>query len=214
MIPVQFTEDQYDMLKEVVNLAIGQAGSDLAKILNSFVDLTVPDIEIITAEKVVDKVLAESVFNETEQVTLIRQAFSNPVFMDGESIVIFNHDTRKQFSRILGFSDPMDRVEEADFMLELTNIMVGACLNSISDQLFGQAMTFSAPELILENVPLQDAVYRRFKRRQLQWDYTLLSKITFNLKNRSFKSDLIIFISQEAIAPINDSLNRLLAEYE
>ncbi len=214
MIPVQFTEDQDDMLREVVNLAMGRAGSDLARILKSFVDLRVPDIKIIAAEKVVDKVLAGSVFNATEMVTLFRQRFSNPVFMDGESIVIFNHETRCQFSEILGFSDPMERVEELDFMLELTNIMVGACLNSISDQLFGQAMTFSAPELILENIPLQNAVYQRFKRRQLTWDYTLLSTITFNLKNKSFKSDLLIFISQEAIPHVNEALDRLLTEYE
>ena len=33
MTPIQFTEDQYDMLKEVVNQAMGQAGSDLAQLL-------------------------------------------------------------------------------------------------------------------------------------------------------------------------------------
>ncbi len=75
-------------------------------------------------------------------------------------------------------------------------------------------MTFSAPELILENMALQDAVYSKFKRRQLKWDYTLLSKITFNLKNRAIKNDLLIFMAQEAISPIKDSLDRMLAEYE
>ncbi len=214
MSPIQFTEDQYDMLKEVVNQAMGKAGSDLAELLKSFVDLVVPDINIIPVEQVVDKILERSVFGETELVTLFRQTFSNPSFMNGESIVIFNHETREKISDIMGCADSEDRMEELDFMLELSNLIVGACMNSISEQLFGQEMSFSSPELISENIPLQDVVYDRFKRRKFKWDYTLLSNITFTLKDRSFKSDLVVFISQEAIQLINDSIDKLLAEYE
>ncbi len=214
MIPIQFTEDQYDMLKEVVNQAMGKAGSDLARILESFVDLVVPDIEIVAAEHVVDKILLRSVFNENEAVTLFRQSFSNPVFVTGESIVVFNHETHDIISEILGFTNPEDKIETLDFMMELSNLMVGACVNSISEQLFSQTMSFSPPEMVSENKSLQESVYEKFKRRKLKWDYTLLSKITFTLKDKSFKSDLIIFIPQEAIQIINDSLDKLLAEYE
>ncbi len=214
MIPIQFTEDQYDMLKEVVNQAMGQAGSDLARILESFVDLVVPDIEIVAVEHVVDKILLRSVFSETENVILFRQSFSNPVFVTGESIVIFNHETREKISEILGFNTPEDKIDALDFMLELSNLMVGACMNSISEQLFSQTMSFSPPEMVSEDNSLRESVYERFKRRKLKWDYTLLSKITFTLKDKSFKSDLLIFIPQEAIQIINDSLDKLLAAYE
>jgi len=108
----------------------------------------------------------------------------------------------------------MNAIEEMDFMLELTNLMVGACLNSISEQLFTQGMTFSPPELLSENKELRSVAYDTFKRRNLKWDYTLFSKITFNLKDKSFKSDLLIFISEEAIKAVSSSLDKLLAEYE
>ncbi len=214
MINISFTEDQYEMLKEVVNLAMGQAGSDLATILKSFVDLSVPEIQIIEAEQVAQKVLEQSVFAETEKVNLFKQAFYNTAFLEGECIVIFNNETRQLFSEILGISGSLNAIEEIDFMLELTNLMVGACLNSISEQLFQQSMTFSSPELLSEDKELQSIAYEIFKRRNLKWNYTLLSKITFNLKDKSFKSDLLIFISEEAIKAVNRSLNTLLAEYE
>jgi chemotaxis protein CheC len=209
---IDLTEDQYEMLKEVVNLAMGQAGSDLASILNSFVDLSVPDIQIVKAEKLAEKVLQESVFGETEKVTLLRQTFYNAAFMEGEAIVIFNDETRQRFSEILGISNQMNLVEEMDFMLELSNLMVGACLNSISTQLFNKGMTFSPPELLSEHKELRIVAYETFKRRNLKWDYTLLSKITFNLREKSFKSDLLIFISEAAIKAINKSLDKLLSE--
>jgi len=209
---INLTEDQYEMLKEVVNLAMGQAGSDLASILKSFVDLSVPEIQIVKAEKLAEKVLQESVFGETEKVTLFRQTFYNAAFMEGEAIVIFNDETRQRFSEILGISNQMNAIEEMDFMLELSNLMVGACLNSISTQLFNTGMTFSPPELLSEHKELRVVAYETFKRRNLKWDYTLLSKITFNLKEKSFKSDLLIFISEAAIRAINKSLDKLLTE--
>lgn len=209
---IDLTEDQYEMLKEVVNLAMGQAGSDLASILKSFVDLSVPEIQVVNAEKLAEKVLQKSVFSETEEVTLFRQTFYNAAFMEGEAIVIFNDETRRRFSEILGFSNQMNAIEEMDFMLELSNLMVGACLNSISEQLFNTGMTFSPPELLSEHKKLRVVAYDTFMRRNLKWEYTLLSKITFNLKDKSFKSDLLIFISEAAIRAVNKSLDRLLTE--
>ena len=212
MKPVHLTEDHYEMLKEVVNLAMGQAGSDLATILKAFVDLSVPEIQVVEAEKVAEKILHESVFKETEKVSLFKQAFHNKAFMNGEAIVVFNSETRQSFAEILGLTSHMDSVEEIDFMLELTNLMVGACLNSISNQLFNQDMSFTSPGLLSEENELRHIVYDTFKRRNLKWEYTLLSKITFNLKDKYFKSDLLIFISEAAIHAVYDSLDRLLAE--
>ncbi len=209
---IDLTEDQYEMLKEVVNLAMGQAGSDLASILKSFVDLSVPEIQVVNAEKLAEKILRKSVFDETESVTLFRQTFYNAALMEGEAIVIFNDETRQRFSEILGISGQMNAVEEMDFMLELTNLMVGACLNSISEQLFSTGMTFSPPELLSENQALRVVAYETFKRRNLKWEYTLLSKITFNLKDKFFKSDLLIFISEAAIKAVSQSLDKLLEE--
>lgn len=214
MPSITFTQDQFEMLKKVVNQAVAQAGSDLAKLLASSVDLAVPDIEITAAEHVVHKVLESSVFNDTEIVSLLRQTFSNSALMTGESIVIFNRNTREKVAGILGCTNEGECIAPMDFMMELSNLMVGACMNSISEQLFGQRMQFSHPEPVAEDLPLQDAVYHRFKRRKFQWDHTLLAKITFTLKDRSFKSDMIVFISQNSITTINASLDKLMGEYE
>jgi len=212
MMKISYTEDQYDMLKEVVNIAMGQAGSDLAAILKSFVDLAVPEIKIVEAEKIVDTVLRESVFSENESVVTFKQRFDSTSMIDGEAIVIFNDDTRQRFSEFLGLPEKMGSVQEIDFMLELTNLVVGACMNSISQQLFNQGMSFSPPALLSEKKDLRNMAFETFKRRNLKWDYTLLSKITFNLKDKSFKSDLLIFMSERAINAVSRAVDRLLEE--
>ena len=125
----------------------------------NFVDLSIPEIQIVEAGEIAEKVLHESIFAENEKVNLFRQNFHSPAIIGGEAIVIFNNDARRSFSRILEFPDQMKTVEEIDFMLELTNLLVGSCLNSILEQLFNQRMTFSSPELMSENDELQNIAY-------------------------------------------------------
>ncbi|KJU81646.1 chemotaxis protein CheC, inhibitor of MCP methylation [Candidatus Magnetobacterium bavaricum] len=78
-----FNEDEYDFLKEVFNLAMGQAASGLAVLLNSFVDMVVPEIEIVQAEKVVDVIIVDACRWNNEPVTVTRQTFYLDNIADG-----------------------------------------------------------------------------------------------------------------------------------
>ena len=52
-----YTEDQNDALQEVVNIAMGQAGDSLARILGNFVELSVPRIRLVTVKDVIKTVM-------------------------------------------------------------------------------------------------------------------------------------------------------------
>jgi chemotaxis protein CheC len=212
MLNVSFTEDESDLLKEVFNLAMGQAGAGLAELLKSFVDLSVPGIRIIEAEDVVKTVLEESVFSPADSVTALRQSFFLDQYVDGEAIVIFNEETIQTISRVFGIDNIAGHTQEIEIMLEMSNIMAGACLNGISNQLFKKDMSFKPPAILAEKIDLQKFVYSAFQRSQLKWDYTLMVKITFNLKDRTFKSDLLIFMSEQTIEAVQKALQKLLSE--
>jgi chemotaxis protein CheC len=211
MIVARYSEDEYDYLKEIFNVAMGRAGSDLAVLLKSFVDLKVPDIEIVAAENIVDKILKGSVFKETEIITAFKQSFHNSAFLNGVAVVVFDKKTKQSLSDILGITD-IDSLEEIDFMLELSNMLVGACMNSISKQLLADDMTFSPPAMICERQELQKMAYDVFQRSKLEWEYTLLAKITFKLKDKEFLCDLILSMSEEAINRLHEAISKLLSE--
>ncbi len=212
MMKINYNEDEFDELKETFNIAMGRAASDLAVLLKSFVDLKVPEIKIVEAEKVVNTVLKESVFEESEPVVCFKQGFYNDIFVDGEAVVILNEETRRSLSDILGLDEKMDQTGEIDFMYEMCNLMVGVCLNSISTQLFDREMSFTQPKLISENRALKKLAYEIFQRRNLKWDYTLLAKITFVLRDKYFKSDLLIFISEKANELVHKAVAELVEE--
>ena len=45
------TEDQRDALQEVANLAMGQAATRLARLLDSFIELSVPRVRVVAVSE-------------------------------------------------------------------------------------------------------------------------------------------------------------------
>ncbi|MCG6551672.1 MAG: hypothetical protein L7F77_05045 [Candidatus Magnetominusculus sp. LBB02] len=217
MLKIKFTEDENDLLRETFNLALGQAGDKLARLLKSFVDLSVPqinilEVNIIEAEKVASKVLDGSIFTTTDSITALSQSFSLEPHLDGEGIVIFNDRTIQTVAEIFGIDKITDRSEEIDIMYELTNLIAGACLNGISNRLFNKEMSFKSPVILVEKTDLLKFVYGVFQRSQLKWDHTLMVRITFALKQKDFKSELLVFMSERSIEAVQGALQRMLAE--
>lgn len=211
MNTIQFTDDESDLLKEVFNISMGQAGKALANLLNSFVELTVPNIRLVAAEDIVATVLDSSVFSEEESIVSFHQSFSNE-FLDGTTIIVFDDKTKNSISSILGMPEKMESVQEMEFMLELSNILVGACMNSISRQLFSRDMSFANPELIAEGVNLREMAYSTFMRSKLKWGYTLLVTISLYIRDKFFKCDLIVFMSEKDTEVIRTSIQEIMPE--
>ncbi|KJU82179.1 MCP methylation inhibitor CheC [Candidatus Magnetobacterium bavaricum] len=208
---IHFTDDEHDFLKEVFNLAMGQAASGLAVLLKSFVDMVVPDIHIVQAEKVVDVIIGDACRWDDEPVTAIRQTFYLDNIADGEAIMTFDDQTFDNVYKLIGFEEKTDRQYKIELMLEMTNIIVSACLNGISNQLFGKDMSFVPPTALAENKTYKEIIYTSFQRTQLHWDYTMLAKISFKLKDESLRSELLLFISEKTILVIHKAITRMLA---
>ncbi|WP_300669192.1 hypothetical protein [Desulfoluna sp.] len=209
--PSPFTEDENDLATELFNISMGQAGKALATLLDAFVELTVPEIKLVAAEKIIPTILKDSVFSEEDGIVAFHQDFANKC-LAGTTLVIFDDKTKSSISTILGMQGKIETVQEMEFMLELSNILIGACMNSISKQLFNQDMSFANPELVSEGTNLREMAYSTFMRSKLKWGYTLLVKISLYLKNDRFKCDLMIFMSEENTEVVRTSIQNLMPE--
>lgn len=81
------TQDQSDTLQEIVNIGMRQAGDSLARILDVFVELSVPRIRLVTVSDVIDSI--SDMINSNAEVSVAHQAFSGHGKLRGEAIVIF-----------------------------------------------------------------------------------------------------------------------------
>jgi chemotaxis protein CheY-P-specific phosphatase CheC len=79
-----------------------------------------------------------------------------------------------------------DEHDETEVAFEAANILIGACLASVFEQL-NCTLTYSAPRLIGRNIPLEDVV----QPDTLHWTAALLLEVNFALEGRSFRAHLI-----------------------
>ncbi|MBI1390679.1 MAG: hypothetical protein GC154_19795 [bacterium] len=127
----RFTNDCFDILQEITNIAMGQAGSALAKILDTFVRLSVPNVVLVEIEDVSN--IVPSMIGNLKEVTITRQAFYDE--MDGEAFVIYGRDGCDELAQIMGYHEKNNQLNQQELLIDVTNILVGACLNSIAKQL-------------------------------------------------------------------------------
>lgn len=210
---VDYNEDEYDLLKEVFNMAMGQTGKDLAMLLKVFVDLSVPDIKIVPAEKVISTVINNFAFHEDELITAVRQTFYNTKNkVEGETITLFNDSAFATVANMLGFEDVKNSAGHTEMFLDMANIISGVSMNGFSKQLLGNEMVFTPPSILNQQTEAKKLIYDIFMRSHLKWDYTLLVKIKFSFQQNAFKSDLLILMSEKSIETVRESLDKQLSD--
>lgn len=196
------SDDQRDALQEISNVAMGQAGDSLARLLAVFVKLSVPRIRVVRAGEV-GGVLME-ILGGDAAITAIRQAFNGA--MRGEAVALFPDEGRGDIGDLLGYdADPgLERQEE--LLLDVANLLIGACVTGITGML-GRAAAFQAPTLVARG----ERVSRLMDSAEAGWQYALLVQVNFSVAERSFTCHLIQFMPDSSAEELRNALDGFMA---
>jgi len=208
---LKLSEDQRDGLQEVVNVAMGRAGDSLARFLEVFIHLSVPNIHLVDADALYDA-LAKLIDNNGKPVSAVRQGFfstkDSAQGLRGEAIVIFSEASFQELAELLAYEDDHrnDKAEK-ELLLDITNILNGVCLTGISDQLHAE-LSFSAPSVLGHHIPLKEVL----PQDGVAWHQALLIEINYTLEKGSFKCNLLLLMPGDAIEVVKGALDDLLGD--
>lgn len=104
---VHLSEDYRDCLQEVTNVAMGQAADRLARLLDTFVVLSIPHIEILSPA---DIAMALHSLDGSSSVSGVCQGFIGGGIA-GEAILLFNDTSFSDLARLLNYDDELDQQE-------------------------------------------------------------------------------------------------------
>jgi chemotaxis protein CheC len=199
------SEDQRDALQEVANLAMGQAAARLSGLLDAFIELSVPRVKVVAVSEAAEA-LREMTGIE-DRVSAVRQGFRSDI--RGEALVICRSDSAGQLCSLV--SDPYSRssyeaVSQQELMFDVANVLTGACVSSILDQL-GRTPVFSAPGLLGDALTLEEV----FQPGMLHWEVALLVEVNFALEDQGFRAHLVMLMAEESIRHMNEALDALLS---
>ncbi|HFE37973.1 MAG TPA: hypothetical protein ENK06_06085 [Gammaproteobacteria bacterium] len=200
---IDLTDEQKEVLQEIVNIGMGIAGDSLARILKTFVELSIPRVTLVNVESINTEV--SNMVGDNALVTAVRQAFFS--YWRGEAIVIYDQNGCNELASLMGYSEDLDKNAEVELLLDVGNVIAGACINAIAEQLKVD-VHFSPPSVIATNVPID----KLFDPNKMSWKYSLLLEVNFGLENMLFKSRLFTIMSQETVATLKKDLDSFLNE--
>jgi chemotaxis protein CheC len=190
---VPLSEEQRDALQELMNISMGQAANALARLINAKITLSIPKIVLVSAGEF------QRIFQSTEH-WFTRQSFVG--LAKGEVLTLLAKDGTNTIGKLLDYQIPMDESAQEELLLELANILAGACLNVFSTQL-GLNTKLSMPTMFSTQMRQAES-YR--------WISTLLLEVEFQLEATPFDSRVVICLEGQSVDTLINRLNKLLED--
>jgi chemotaxis protein CheC len=194
------SEEHRDALQEVANIGMGQAGNSVAQLLKEFVELSVPRIQVLSREDL-GRAIGRAV-GDTE-VTAIRQAFHGG--LRGETIAVFNSPGFVALAESMGYEDELSTDAQQELLLDISNLLIGACLGEIS-RLLSVNVAFSPPALVGERLPASDIV----RAADVHLDWALYMNVNFKMEKHSFGCDLVILVPEREVGVLTEAVTRFV----
>jgi chemotaxis protein CheC len=194
------SEDKRDALQEIVNIGMGAAGAALAEVLGAFVELAVPRIDVVDRKRV-PALLNTGSWSETD-LEAVRQPFFGGII--GESLMLFDGAEPAHLADLVGYAAAPSVEEQQELLLDLANVVIGACVTGIAEPL--EEIVSFAPPSRLGGRP--DAF--AFVLEGTGQGEALVINVDFKLEERRFRSRVLVFLSEPSLVRIDNAILRFL----
>ncbi len=197
---VNFHVNFRDCYQEITNIGMGQAADLLAKMLDVFVTLPVPNVNII---EVAEIHMALSLA-ENERATAVCQGFIGKGIA-GEAIILFNDAGINEIAKLMKYKGKINESIERELVMDIANILIGTCLKGIGNQL---NINFSQghPMVLGEHRRVSNLV----KANSSNWTKTLAIEINYTISYADISCDLLLLLTEDSIETLNNLVSYLV----
>ena len=200
-VELTLSPDLRDCYQEVANVAMGRAGDLLARLLDVFVELPIPNVNFI---EVSELRMALSDVEANESTSGICQGFIS-AGISGEALLILNDSSFKDIASLMNYQYNEDEGTELELLMDLANVLIGACLKGISEQLdidFSQGH----PVVLGQHRKISELIANNANK----WKKTLAIEISYSIENYPIKCDLLLLFTEQSMVALNNKLTYLL----
>ena len=194
------SEDHRDCLQEISNVAMGQAGDHLARLLDAFVILSIPHVALLSPSEIAMAV--QTVDNHN--VSGVCQGFIGGG-ISGESMLLFNDTSFNDLAKLMGYEEEVSGTAEREVLIDATNILVGALLRGIAEQLDIE-FSFGPPAILGQHQELD----KLLNSKDVRWNQALVIEVGYQIENYDVQCDLLVVITERSLYYLLNKLNYLL----
>ncbi len=202
MPELNISEDHRDALQEITNVAMGQAGDKLARLLDTFVVLSIPHIEVMRPQ---DIAMALQAIDANKSVSGVCQGFIGAGIC-GEAMLLFNDTSFSDLAKLLNHDGEVNQEAERELLMDTTNVLFGACLRGIAEQIEVD-FSFGSPVVLGQHQKVSEI----FHLESARWKNALVTEINYELEGYDVQCDLLIIMSEDSMEVLTKKLDYLIA---
>ena len=189
---IALSEDQRDALQELMNISMGQAANSLAHLIETKIGISMPNITAVTPAGLYDLV------SHNQQAYYTRQSFMGDIH--GEVMSILTRHGLAEVAELLEYEQPLSENDINETILELSNILAGACLAGLSEQL-ELATNLQMPTLFAP---------QKSDFSQYDWQHSLIMEVKFDIQISSFTMRVVFCLDDASLTRLKSTLDELL----
>lgn len=201
--PEALDPDLRDCYQEITNIAMGQAGDHLARILNVFVRLPIPNVNLIEVSEL--HMMLQDI-EEKDSVSGICQGFLGPG-VSGEALFILSDSSFGDVAKILDIKEAVDDQMQLEVLMDAANILIGTCLRGLANQL---DLNFSQGHPVV--LGQHRNVAELISNNKGKWRRTLAIELSYGLEGYNVQCDLVLLFTEESMKVMNYKLSHLLED--
>jgi len=193
---------ELEVYREITNVAMGQAAALLAQLLDVFVVLPIPKVDLL---ELGDLKMALHATRQKESVSAVCQGFIGSGIA-GEAMLLFHDASLQDIAELMQFEDELNKLTEQELIMDIASIMIGACVKGIADQL---AIEFSQghPAILGQHVD----VARLLTTDQWNWKNILTIEVCYAVEGYNVQCDLLLLISEDSLPVLRNKVAYLLS---
>ncbi|MEG0009405.1 MAG: response regulator [Aeromonas sp.] len=198
---IQFTPELRDVYQELANVAMGQAADLLARLLDAFVLLPIPNVNVL---EVSELHMALSAAAESDTLSAVCQGFIG-AGIAGEALILFHDASFQDLARLMNHQGPLDHGVELELLMDTANVLIGAFLRGYANQL-DTPFSQGHPVVLGQHRSIQDLI----QTNQSRWRRTLAIEINYRIQGHAVQCDLLLLFTEDSIATMNHKIMHML----
>lgn len=200
-VGIKISPEIRDVYQELANVSMGQAADLLARLLNAFVVLPIPNVNVL---EVSELHMALSAAADSDTLSAVCQGFIG-AGIAGEALILFHDSSFKDLARLMKHQGALDRNAELELLMDTANVLIGAFLRGYASQL-DTPFSQGHPVVLGQHRPIKDLI----NTNKSLWRRTLAIEINYRVQDYAVQCDLLLLFTEDSIATMNNKIMHML----
>jgi CheY-like chemotaxis protein len=198
---VDLAVDLLDGYREVANVAMGRAADRLARLLQAFVVMPVPRVAMLEGSELR---MALGQFGHGEPAWGVCQGFIG-AGVAGEALLVFRESSFEDLAALMKFEDQIDETARIELVMDMSNVLIGACLQGLAEQL-DISLVQGYPMVLGRHVKVEELLRRNAARCKR----TLAIEMGCAIEKRQVRCELLLLFSEDSLAALDQRIGVLV----